>query len=73
MKAEKWKILSDKFASQQQQTKEPNELSGKRIKKQSEGRSIMEGITMDSNGNLIQQQVPHFKNGFNSQLLVPTV
>lgn len=73
MKAEKRKILSDKFASQQQKTKEPNELSGKRIEKQSEGMSIMEGITMDSNGNLIQQQALHFKNGLNSQLLVPTV
>lgn len=33
----------------------------------------MDGITMDSLGNLIQQQPPHFKNGFNDQLLVPIV
>ena len=73
MKAEKWKILSEKFAMQQQKMIEPDELNGKRVRKQSEGRSLMEGVTMDSNGNLIQQLALKFKNGLNSHLLVPTV
>ncbi len=73
MKAEKWKILSEKFAMQQQKMIEPDELNGKRVRKKSEGRSLMEGVTMDFNGNLIQQLALRFKNGLNSHLLVPTV
>ena len=73
MKAEKWKILSEKFAMQQQKMIEPDELNGKRVRKKSEGRSLMEGVTMDFNGNLIQQLALQFKNGLNSHLLVPKV
>jgi hypothetical protein len=54
MKAEKWRLLSEKFASQQHKNADPDNLDKKQKKKLSEGRSLMEGITMDSLGNLMQ-------------------